>query len=158
MKEGCECVLSFKKREEGPQRWLRDHRGHCQGFQKKPWGWGSPGGTTPVLTWAVSLKRVKAWVVPCWAMWVTLLPHKVQKGEHWAKEDYSRASRSHGICFAMFETRLGPVTPSFIFLPFGMRIWFHRFTAGEDFFFFLEKIFALWWIIHCVSPISDLDI
>ena len=84
------------------QRWFRDPPVYCQGFKQKPWGWGNPGGTTAVLTPAVSVKSIRTCVVPAWAMGVTLLPHEVQKEEQWVKEDYFWASRSKGICFARF--------------------------------------------------------
>ena len=140
MKEDCECVLSFKKTEEGPKGeseilWTSaktSNRSH------------GVGDTTPVLTSAVSLKSIKPCVVPSWAMWVTLLPRKVQKGQHWVKEDYFWASRSKGICFARFDTCLGPITSFFLFLPFGMGIWFHRFTAG-DFCFVMSHCFTHIW-------------
>ena len=132
------CVILQENRRR-PQSWFRDPRGYCQGFKQKPWGRGNPGGTTAVLTPAVSVKSVKTCVVPSWAMWVALLPHKFQKREHWVKEDYSGALKPvldlTGTCDPLSSFWNGNVYPMLVPpLYFGSRypVWFHSFIAGEE--------------------------
>lgn len=74
-----------------------------------------------------------------------------QPGEqHWAKEDYSPALRSHEVCLAVFWTYFGLITPAFFLTspfwngdvyPFPILpvyfistqlVWSHAFTAGEE--------------------------
>lgn len=87
-----------------------------------------------------------------------LLPQWVQKTGHWAKEDYAPDLGSNAVCLARFGTCLGPIMSSSLwFLPFEMGmytvslsycilehgIWFHRFTAREE---FLPHPYLIWMI------------
>ena len=151
MQFGCKHALSFKKMEKWSWSCFRDHQGYHS--HHRP--------SVPKPRWARLLPpRFQRWdQLPNRAKWVGLplqshggdsATQWAWRAEHQSKKDYSQALRSNGICLMRFRTFLGPVTPfpllispfwngnicpMLVFLYFGSTwlVWFHRFTAGEEF-------------------------
>lgn len=123
MKEGWEHALSFKIREEGPQRWLL-----LSGLLLL---------TTGLECTGLSGRAASTWVSKdgTSAQHVRVLPRQKNvcggdattplgsTGRAWNQRDYSQVLRCNGLCLACFRLAWG-LSPfsNFWYLPFGMGI------------------------------------
>lgn len=146
MKAGCECVLSFKKTEEGPKGDSEIFRVIAKAPNRSHGVGATLGHNCRLNTSSVSEEHqdlCSTILEPCeWLYYPTNL-----KGEHWVKEDYFETQDLRECALPGLILACEQLPLSFLCLPLE---WEFGFIGSQ------LEIFALWWIT--VLPISDLDI